>query len=170
MKSENYEKLFRALSAPCRGRRLVLIMTIALFAASCATTTKTKTTTVENRETAYEAKTVRITHQAVPSSQARLQVPIAEIQKLPDGAVFAAKSGQAQAKVRIRNDTIIIIATCDSLQREVEYYEAALSTALSSIKRLEAEKTERMSLKTGIIAILIVAILIAGTVILIKFS
>lgn len=45
--------------------------------------------------------------------------------KLPPGASLREHSGQATADITKSGDTIYVTASCDSLQRQVEYYEAA---------------------------------------------
>jgi len=64
--------------------------------------------------------------------------------KLPVGASYHRKSGQARAEVSMRGDTIYVTATCDSLQREVEYYEERYYAALKALDQLkESVQTKR---------------------------
>jgi len=55
--------------------------------------------------------------------------------KLPAGASYHKKSGQAGAEVSMREDTVYVTATCDSLQREVEYYEDLYYRARDALER-----------------------------------
>ena len=45
-----------------------------------------------------------------------MEIPTENLLKLPDKAEYRAKNGQASATVKIRNDTVYIDATCDSLK------------------------------------------------------
>lgn len=40
--------------------------------------------------------------------------------------MYYSRSGQASVMVQYENDTINITATCDSLQRQIEYYEVKI--------------------------------------------
>lgn len=69
--------------------------------------------------------------------QAVLEIPMPELLQLPDRAEYRSVSGRASARVVHRGDTIVVWATCDSLQRacmkmesECSYYKQALEEAL----------------------------------------
>jgi len=68
-----------------------------------------------------------VEYEPVPESKAHLTIPVKDIPSLPVGASFSEKSGQANVKVRIENDTIYVDVVCDSLIRRIEYYEMELS-------------------------------------------
>lgn len=80
-------------------------------------------------------------------SQARITISVDSLLKLPAGASYHKHSGQAGAEVSLKGDTIFVTATCDSLQREVEYYEEQYHTALEAIDKLkeivQAEREHR---------------------------
>lgn len=77
-------------------------------------------------------------------SQARITISVDSLLKLPAGASYHKRSGQAGAEVSLKGDTIFITATCDSLQREVEYYEEQHYAALEALDNLkERVQTER---------------------------
>ena len=64
--------------------------------------------------------------------------------KLPAGASYHKRSGQAGAVVSLRGDTVFVTATCDSLQREVEYYEERYYAALKALEQQkESVQTKR---------------------------
>jgi len=54
--------------------------------------------------------------------------------KLPAGAVYHKRCGQARAEVTKHGDTIYVTGTCDSLQRQVDYYEALYHTARDALE------------------------------------
>ena len=73
----------------------------------------------------------------VPQSQVVLEIPIDSLRKLPIQAEYHAKSGQANAVVRYKRDTILVYAICDSIKRQCEYYEAVASTYKEAYDNLQ---------------------------------
>lgn len=104
----------------------------------------------------------------IPQSRTELVIPTDSLLKLPEGAVYRSDSGRAHAEVRLRGDTVYISGTCDSLARQVEYYEELYHTARDALGNyLETNvETERergsFPIKT-VIAALIVGI-VAGII------
>lgn len=93
-------------------------------------------------------------------SEAKLAIPIDSLRKLPAKAEYRAKSGQASAVVRFERDTVVVYATCDSLQRLCEYYERSAATykeAYENEQRLNREEDEKRSnpIKTALISFLV---------------
>lgn len=77
-------------------------------------------------------------------SRTEMTIPVDSILKLPEEATYNKRSGQSSAEVRRSGDTIIVTATCDSLGREVEYYESLYSQTYDELARLQQEiQTER---------------------------
>lgn len=65
---------------------------------------------------------------AVPKSEVSLTIPPDSLRKLPQGSAYHAKSGQANLTVKNDGDgNIVAEASCDSLQRLVEWYEEELT-------------------------------------------
>ena len=62
-----------------------------------------------------------------------IAVSVDSLLRLPQGAAYHRKSGQANINVTTRGDTVYITGTCDSLQRQVEYYEALYHTARDAL-------------------------------------
>lgn len=96
----------------------------------------------------------------VPQSQVKLEIPIDSLRKLPQKAEYRAKSGQANAVVQYRQDTIVVYAICDSLKRQCEYYENVAATykeAYGNLQNLVQEEKEQRSnpLKTALISFLV---------------
>lgn len=73
------------------------------------------------------------------------------LRKLPDGASYQAKSGRASVNVAKGTSpgTIVVYATCDSLQRLVEYYERKAIDATAAYEHLSnnvrTEKEQRFN-------------------------
>ena len=81
----------------------------------------------------------------VPMSEAVLKIPTDSLRKLPEAAEYRAKSGQASAVVKHRGDTIIVYATCDSLQRQCERYERETALYRDRLEALQsAVETEKV--------------------------
>ena len=62
----------------------------------------------------------------IPRSEVALSLSIDTIKRLPKRSMYYSRSGQASVTVQYENDTISITATCDSLQRQIEYYEVKI--------------------------------------------
>jgi hypothetical protein len=72
--------------------------------------------------------------------------------KLPEGAAYTKRSGQANIKVATHGDTVYITGTCDSLQRQVEYYEElyyrardALEQYKNDVQTLKEQRSEPLA-------------------------
>lgn len=85
------------------------------------------------------------------------------LRRLPVGAVYTKKSGQATASVTLRNDTVVVAASCDSLQQQVYRLEEELHQARDRLEQSETIKeAPEFTLKcyltgilTGILTVLI---------------
>ena len=68
----------------------------------------------------------------VPRSEVSLTIAIDSLRRLPAGAVYSERSGQASVKVTRKSATgtepeyIYVYATCDSLLLQCEYYERTI--------------------------------------------
>lgn len=85
----------------------------------------------------------------VPSSKAEIAIPVDSLLKLPSQAVYTHHSGQATATVAKKGEVIYVAATCDSLQREVEYYEELYYKARDALEqykdRVQTETKQQSS-------------------------
>lgn len=83
----------------------------------------------------------------VPESRVEISIPVDSLLRLPSDAAYTKHSGQASAAVSKRGETIYVTATCDSLQREVEYYEELYYRARDALEQhkndLRTEKERR---------------------------
>lgn len=107
----------------------------------------------------------------IPMSEASLRISADSLLRLPESASYQARSGQATAKVEKHGDTIYVWATCDSLAREVEYYQSLYEwecrrSGLYKSQYDEAVEQHRDPLKLGgfcLLAGLLAGILIMTT-------
>ena len=82
--------------------------------------------------------------ETVPQEEAKLEIPLAELADLPEKAEYRAKNGRASATVRNKGGTIVVYATCDSLQRRCEYYECQMASYKNALEQQKNEaKTEK---------------------------
>ena len=71
----------------------------------------------------------------IQASAVKLTIPADSLRKLPDGAVYRGKCGQAYLTVRNDGCGIIVAeASCDSLQQLVLWYEEELARIRSETK------------------------------------
>lgn len=110
----------------------------------------------------------------IPASAVMLTIPADSIRKLPDGAVYRGKSGQANLTVGTDGKgNLVAEASCDSLQQLVLWYEEELTRIRSETKSeisndvqtVEKRLPNRMRMfMTGVLAGLL-----AGVLLTIKF-
>lgn len=90
-------------------------------------------------------------------SQVNLTIPVDSLPVLPEGASWHGRSGQAEVEVSRQGDHIQITGTCDSLEREVEYYSDLYCETLQQLyeqqQRFQAvEKSRSSPIKTAFTA------------------
>lgn len=78
----------------------------------------------------------------VPESRVSLTVPVDTLLNLPYGAVFRRSNDRAHVEASAKGGVIYITGTCDSLQREVEYYEALYHNARDALESYHAAVQE----------------------------
>lgn len=83
-------------------------------------------------------------------SEVKMEIPMDSLLKLPEGSSFHAKSGQARLDIGKGKEptTIVVYASCDSLQVRLEYYERQSATYREAYERLQSifeEERERHS-------------------------
>lgn len=107
------------------------IMMTALFLSGCATSRKASEATEERVRQAsadsLRSEVRRTWTESVPQEEAKLEISLAELTSLPEKAEYRAKNGRASATVKNKGGTIVVYATCDSLQRQIEYLEREMS-------------------------------------------
>lgn len=78
-----------------------------------------------------------------------IAVSVDSLLKLPAGAAYTRRSGQANIKVATHGDTVYITGTCDSLQRQVEYYEALYHTARDALEQQHEQYQQERKQRTS---------------------
>ena len=132
-----------------------------LSCSSCATTKKTQTEQTQTEQIKVTSDTVAsvirtIQKEVVPSSKAEIAIPVDSLLKLPSQAVYTHHSGQATATVAKKGEVIYVAATCDSLQREVEYYEELYYKARDALEQYkDSVQTEAKQQSSNLMAKLI---------------
>lgn len=94
-------------------------------------------------------------------SEVRLTLKVDSLRSLPEGAQYAARSGRAGVSVSKGREAgeVVVVASCDSLQRLVWLYEEELSRMRdettgeeTATEELTEDKSRRNALKTIILA------------------
>lgn len=121
---------------------VVVMLTIALCFSSCATTKKTQMQQEQTFSTSEKSDTTAsvtrvITTQTVPESRVNLAVSVDSLLRLPEGAAYRRSNERAHVEASQKGGVIYITGTCDSLQRQVEYYEALYHTARDALEQTE---------------------------------
>ncbi len=110
----------------------------------------------------------------IPMSEVSLTLKTDSLLDLPPGASYHAKSGRANLDVRggAEPGTIVVYASCDSLQRLVEYYERLTGEYMATLDRQSEEVKEEKKPPNVWWKILtaLTAGLFAGTVITFKIK
>jgi hypothetical protein len=65
---------------------------------------------------------------------------MADLPKLPPGATYTQRQGQATVSAAVKGDTLILSATCDSLQYLVYTYEKEITRMRNALEVIEKEK------------------------------
>lgn len=121
------------------------MLTTALSFAGCAATKKTQTQQTEHTQTSsVSAKSDTVSSQLrliqtqpVPESRVNLAVSVDSLLKLPEGAAYRGSNDRAHVEATHQGGVIYITGTCDSLQRQVEYYESLYHTARDALEQTE---------------------------------
>lgn len=170
---------------------VVAILLIALSVWSCKSPTKTmaiEKETVESRQQTDSVsllieKTIRPV--TVAQTTAKISLTPEDLQKLPVGGQYQAKSGQATGTIKRTDKGFEFTANCDSLQilvtdLKTEVYrlkanESELKTQLKETKTIEVNKLTRwqkirIDIANITIGILGVGALIGGVLLIRKFK
>ena len=162
------------------GKPLILptvagIMMIVLFFTGCASTRKSRTEVNRNSSLSSSADNVSNVRRGllmagIPKSAVSLTIPPDSLRKLPEGAVYRGKSGQANLTVGSDDSgNIVAEASCDSLQQLVLWYEEELARIRSETKSeisndvqtVEKRPPNRMrTFITGVLAGLLAGVLL----------
>jgi hypothetical protein len=138
--------------------KILIILTAITLLISCSS--KKVTTTVDRRENlTFEKVTDSMTTkhvvkemkaQLISADTAQASIAISAIGSLPEGVKFVEKLGRASVQLVRINDTILITAICDSLQRliysyemKIENYNKKIEQKNSEIKILETKTKEK---------------------------
>ena len=139
---------------------LVGIMTIALCATSCSGSRRATEHVQMQAAVAAHAdslqaaaiarQTIIRTTASVRADSLSMAIPMLSLRNLPAGAGWSKRKGRANLRLRVVHDTLLVDASCDSLQRLVELYESrtaayqrqAARNALLAAQEKEQRKTE----------------------------
>ena len=109
----------------------------------------------------------------IPGSKVNLTVSVDSLLKLPEGAVFRESKDRAHIEAKQKGGVIYITGTCDSLQRQVEYYEALYHTARDALEQKQNELIQERQKRSDPLAdpILIYVLgIVSGVLVTITFN
>ena len=94
-----------------------------------------------------------------------LTISVDSLLKLPEGATYRRSNERAHVEASQKDGVIYIIGTCDSLQRQVEYYEALYHSARDALESYHATVMEETKARESPLSIFVKGLvlgLIAG--------
>lgn len=78
-----------------------------------------------------------------------LKISVDSLLRLPEGAVYRQSNDRAHVEASQKGGVIYITGTCDSLQRQVEYYEKLYHTARDALDQIEQSHLLKQEKKTS---------------------
>ena len=140
MKISNFTRRYANLTAPFRGLLLASTMLIALSVASCKSQGQL-TRSVINTDSLQSRSGFALLQEPVSPSMVKTVFPMGMLKQIPVGTGFSKRSGQATVNViRMPGDSIEVIATCDSLARQL----ILLTEELTRIRNDTQEEVEEL--------------------------
>ena len=121
--------------------------------ASCSTHKEIASYQMET-DSLRRAERLTVETRTIPESRAILRIPTAELARLavlPSEAAYVNRTGQATATVRYVRDTLVVTATCDSLQQLIYRYESELNRFRNSEQAEQTKKETRHAASLPII-------------------
>lgn len=159
---ETKKELARNTREMARLRKLliqpetVLIVTIALCLTGCASHRKSMNREVRTESASADStsgsRRAGLVMAGIPASAVKLTIAADSLRKLPEGAVYRGKSGQANLTVGTDGSgNLVAEASCDSLQELVLWYEEELTRIRSETNSETSNdvQIEENALRTG---------------------
>lgn len=141
-KNFNRKTQKKPMKPPRRKKRPVLLPLLLLTAAGCATTrTTTQTSDIQTRihsersveksqrdslvrqlrqqqqESDSTSRTLLIATESLPTDRTRLAIPLKDLERLPPGAAYTARSGRAAIRAEKQDDSLIVTGISDRAER-----------------------------------------------------
>lgn len=168
----NYSRYARVWNVLCRVLLCAVIGLSALSATSCRSSRRAAQCAVESDvllSGRTESVTLETVTQAVAGDSVKLEIPIAAMQILPNGAAFTKKRGRTRVSLKREGESVVAEAESDSALQTVTRYEHRArdelqereTTAVSATRKEDpSERSRKFWAVAGAIGIaaLIVAI------------
>lgn len=142
----NYTRYAHAWSVLFHVLLFAAIGLSALSVTSCRTQ-RTEARSSVRRDTlslgSTESVTLEWKTQAISPDSVRLEIPIASMQSLPEGAAYTQKHGRTRLSLQRHGDNVVAEAATDSVPQTVQRYERRARDILRS--RSQSEAQERTS-------------------------
>lgn len=84
-----------------------------------------------------------------------LTISVDSLLRLPEGATYRRSNERAHVEASQKDGVIYITGTCDSLQRQVEYYEALYHNARDALENYHATVQEEAKTRESPLEILV---------------
>lgn len=114
------------------------ITIIVLLGISCRSTEKISNTSVIDSLTWNKKFSASLV--ITPPSLAQLTIPMDSLRRLPQGAVYTEKQGQATVTASRKDDKLVVTASCDSLQNLCYQYEEELVRIRDQLQKEQTKK------------------------------
>ncbi|MEY8485391.1 hypothetical protein AALE46_00520 [Tannerellaceae bacterium 33-180] len=139
MRSGIFKCACRVWRVVSRRSWCVLCMIAVLLVPSCRSINERITT--HRLDSLVWDRKASVTPEIIPPSRATLAVPVDSLRRLPAGAAYTEKSGQATVSLTFQDGNVIASARCDSLERLVfELSEQLYGKTEQAVQR-EEQKT-----------------------------
>ena len=121
-----------------------LIIATALCAASCRGQKNLTTERTSVRCDSLQSVRRTLTWQeAIPESRVSLKVPMDSVLRLPEGARYTARSGQASVQVgRDEDNNLVVESACDSIQRRCRQLEEEIIRIRNELQEQDIKPPE----------------------------
>lgn len=131
--------MFRHRISSWRLWCVALLITVALLVSSCRSTRQNITTS--RLDSLVWDRRASVTPEIIPPSRATLAIPVDSLRRLPAGAAYTEKSGQATVCLTFQDGNVIASARCDSLERLVFELSEQLYGKTEQAGQREEQKT-----------------------------
>ncbi|MEF3407887.1 hypothetical protein [Parabacteroides merdae] len=138
-KSGIFNHVCRAWRAVSRRLWCVLCMIAVLLVPSCRSINER--TTIHRLDSLAWDRKASVTPAIIPPSRATLAVPVDSLRRLPAGAAYTEKSGQATVSLSYEDGNVVASARCDSLERLVFELSEQLYGKTEQTGQREEQKT-----------------------------
>lgn len=141
MRISNFTTLYEHSIVHCKRLWLALIILLALCAVSCRTTRNSSKLTSQqtSQSDSLNGRRLLLWSEGIPQSKVTLTIPNDSLARLPKGACYSGKEGQASVRVsRDDANNVVVESYCDSIQQRCLYLEDEIVRIRDALQSQEA--------------------------------